>query len=93
MLKRLILIISLFLLFPLTVRAEEKGLVIEKVEVIVIADELNIRSTPNTNLSPIDSVPFGTTLYAVDGCMEENWIAIYYDDQVRFVNDKYIILK
>ena len=94
MLKRLIiLIISLFLLFPLTIRAEEKDLVIETTQIVVITDQLNIRTTPNTNIQPFDSVPFGTTLYAVDGCLEQGWTAILYNNQVKFVCTKYTILK
>lgn len=92
--KRLALIASLFLLlFNIQVKADEKDNKVETTQIIVVINQLNIRTTPNTNIQPFDSVSFRTTLYAVDGCLEQGWTAILYNNQVKFVSTKYTTLK
>ena len=66
------------------VNGEETG------KVYVTASALNIRQTADTELERVDVVPYGTELDLIGDTEIEGWSAIYYENEIRYVCNKYI---
>lgn len=84
-------IISSLLLCSFNVYAEGTLGNVQTTIVYVTAENgLNIRPTPGTEISPIDTVANGTQLQLVEKDIIQNWSSIKYNGRLRYVSSKYI---